>query len=158
MNDREFFLEVERAEGLGDGKVTLVSSQVQTILNAIRTPLESASDAAIERAKAIYSPPARVPILAQMVQRFSVAPARGAVGKQVQFQAEDVTIRLQIVENGNTVNVMGAISEPNLRVVLGQNEYFCDESGHFEFSAPSGQLSGLKVVDSSREITFGDLI
>ncbi|MCE9560089.1 MAG: hypothetical protein K8R88_14220 [Armatimonadetes bacterium] len=76
-------------------------------------------------------------VIAELLQgRPSLGFARGAV-RQVSYQADEVTVRLQHQPDPAGTLIWGRVSDPAFEIVLGGTSTLCSEDGDFELLVPT---------------------
>lgn len=130
----------------------VVSEQYRIIHASLVQPWQEAPETSISAAKAIMPPSSQKFFIARLIHpRPLLGLARGTVS-QVQFDADEVQIRLQIEEIPNGWRMWGRTSEPGWTIWSGRSSAACNEDGEFELDVQTDSVRPLTLQNESTVI------
>lgn len=123
----------------------MVVKQYRAISASLVAPWQSAPTKVVEIVKAIMPPVSRRFSIGQLVQpRPLLGFARGAVS-QIQFEAEEVKVRIQLEEIHGGWRMWGRTSDPGWIVWSGESSAECNEDGEFELNVQTASVEPLSL-------------
>ena len=127
----------------------LVFGQYSAMHGSLVLPWLSAPIEAVELAKAIMPHSKRTFSIARLVQpRPLLGFARGAIS-QIQFESEEIQVRIQLEEIPNGWRLWGRTSETGWSVWSGQSSVECNEDGEFELDVQTESVEPLSLQNET---------
>lgn len=131
---------------------SLVLHQFRTIHKSLRLSWHSATSKALELAKAIMPRTERKFSIGRLIlPKPLLGFARGAVS-QVQFESEEIQVRIQIEEIPNGWRMWGRTSEPGWIVWSGESSATCNKYGEFELDVTAESIEPLSLQNESTTV------
>ena len=130
----------------------LLLEQYRAIHASLGKPWHSAPAKVLEAVKAIMPLTNRKFSVGRLVfPKPLLGFARGTVS-QIQFESEEVNIRIQLEEISNGWRMWGRTSEPGWSIWSGQSSVACNEDGEFELDVRTGSVEPLSLQNESTTI------
>jgi hypothetical protein len=130
----------------------MVLEQYLSIDGSMSQSWQSAPQKAVELVKAIMPPSERRFLIARLVHpRPLLGFARGLVS-QVQFQSDEVQVRMQLEEIPSGWRMWGRTSESGWAVWSGTSNVLCNEDGEFELDVRTRSIEPLSLQNESTTI------
>ena len=130
----------------------LVLDQYRAINGALVKSWHDAPPNLIESIKSIMPPTSRSFSIGRLVQsRPQFGFARGAVS-QIQFETDEVTIRIQMEEIPNGCRMWGRASQPGWEIWSGSSKVACNDHGEFEMDVLRDSVEPLSMQNGSSTI------
>jgi hypothetical protein len=136
----------------------MVFRQYQAIHSSLAKPWKTAPEKVIQLAKSIMPLSSRRFLVGKLVHpKPLLGFARGAIS-QVQFESEEVQVRIQIEEVPTGWKMWGRTSQPGWIVWSGSSSVVCNRDGEFELDIRSGSIEPLSIQNESTTILLPMII
>lgn len=135
----------EAPRGLLSANESLVLKQYQSINTCLNAPWYSAPKRALEFAKSIMPPTSRRFLIGKLIHPQPLLGFARGIVSQIQFESEEVQVRIQIEELPNGWRMYGRTSEPGWTIWSGSSNVACDGDGEFEFEVRSKSIEPLSL-------------
>ena len=130
----------------------MVLDQYQRMHTSLSLTWQSAPANMLFQAKSLMPQSSRKFSIGRLVQpRPLLGFARGAVS-QIQFESEEVNVRIQIEEIPNGWRLWGRTSAPGWSLWSGTSQVECNEDGEFELDVQTGSVEPLSLQNESTTI------
>jgi hypothetical protein len=135
-----------------------VFEQYQAIHESLVQPWQSAPNNYIELAKAIMPTSRRTFSIGRLVHpRPLLGFSRGAVS-QIQFETDEVQVRIQIEQIPTGWRMWGRTSEPGWTIWSGPSSILCNADGEFELDVKTDTVEPLSIQNESMTILLPMII
>ena len=129
-----------------------VLQQYRAIHRSLAQTWLPAPNNVVEKVKSIMPQSSRKFSIGRLIHpRPMLGFARGAVS-QIQFEAEEVQVRIQIEEISKGWRMWGRTSEPGWTVWSGQSWVTCNDDCEFELDVQAGSVEPLSLQNESTTI------
>ena len=129
-----------------------VVAQYQAIHGSLEQTWHNAPKASISAAKSIMPPSTRKFSIGQLIHPHPLLGFARGVVSQVQFDSDEVQIRIQIEEIPNGWRMWGRTSEPGWTIWSGRSSAACNDDGEFELDVQTGSIEPLSLQNDSTVI------